>query len=91
MSRYAQAAKIDLVPSKDLTLITVEGELQYGDGDIFKQKVFLVEEALVLFNSVGGNLIAGIEIGKAIRLKVFDTVVPDEMLCASACALQPRT
>ncbi|WP_052954854.1 peptidoglycan-binding protein [Microvirga vignae] len=83
----AQAAQIELIPSKDLALITVEGEFQYGDDDVFKQKVFLVKEAMVLFNSVGGNLIAGIEIGKAIRLKGFDTVVPDDMLCASACGL----
>jgi len=83
----AQAAKIEIIPSKDLTLITVAGEFQAGDDDIFKQKVFLVKEGMVLLNSVGGNLIAGIEIGKAIRLKGFETVVPDDMLCASACAL----
>ena len=36
------------------------------------------------FNSDGGSLLAGIEIGKTIRLKSFATVVLDR--CASACA-----
>lgn len=40
-----------------------------------------------MFNSEGGNLMAGLEIGRAIRLKGFDTLVPDKMYCASACAL----
>lgn len=41
----------------------------------------------MVFDSVGGNLVAGIEIGKAIRLKGFGTLVLDNRLCASACAL----
>jgi hypothetical protein len=46
-----------------------------------------VRNGAVLLDSPGGNLKAGIEIGKAIRLKEFVTVVPDGALCASACAL----
>ena len=38
------------------------------------------------FNSDGGSLLAGIEIGKTIRLKSFATVVLDRKRCASACA-----
>lgn len=83
----AKAAKIEVIPSKDFTLVTISGELQHGDDDTFKQKVFLLKEAAVMFNSEGGSLMAGLEIGRAIRLKGFDTVVPDSMFCASACAL----
>ena len=40
----------------------------------------------IVFNSDGGNLLAGIEIGKTIRLKSFATAVLDGLRCASACA-----
>lgn len=43
--------------------------------------------AVVLMNSNGGLLLPGLEIGKAIRLKGFTTVVPEGFQCASACAL----
>jgi hypothetical protein len=40
----------------------------------------------VVFNSNAGNLLAGIEIGKTIRLKSFATAVLDGLRCASSCA-----
>jgi len=40
----------------------------------------------VSFDCVGGSLLAGIAIGKTIRLKSFATVVLDGQQCASACA-----
>jgi peptidoglycan hydrolase-like protein with peptidoglycan-binding domain len=61
--------------------------LEFGDEDTFAEKVLRLKEAVVIFDSNGGNLIAGLEIGRGIRLKGFDTFVPDNMLCASACAL----
>jgi hypothetical protein len=38
-------------------------------------------DSLVVLRSDGGNLVAGIEIGKAIRLKGFNTLVPDNVRC----------
>src|SRR5215204_7015315 len=54
-----------------------------------------LSEALVLLSSAGGNAHAAMEIGKAIRLMGFPTVILAEIRCASACALawlggQPR-
>jgi hypothetical protein len=43
-------------------------------------------KAVVVFNSDGGNLQAGIEIGKTIRLKSFANAVLDGFRCVSSCA-----
>jgi hypothetical protein len=42
---------------------------------------------MVLFESPGGNLLAGLNIGRAIRLKEFFTAVEGGKECASACGL----
>src|SRR5215216_3103188 len=68
-------------------LIVVSGELSRGDEAKFIEVAIKSADAIVVFHSGGGNLLAGIEIGKAIRLKGFSTLVPDDMHCASACAL----
>lgn len=39
------------------------------------------------FDSDGGSLVAGIQIGETIRLKNFSTLVPNGKRCASSCAL----
>jgi hypothetical protein len=69
-----------------VTFIYVEGELQLGDERRFANAAVAAESAVVFLSSPGGNLHAGIEIGKAIRLKGFATVVPEDFSCASACA-----
>jgi peptidoglycan hydrolase-like protein with peptidoglycan-binding domain len=83
----AKAADIKVTIGKELTVVSVEGELKFRDEELFTERVLRLKEAVVVFDSIGGNLIAGIEIGKAIRLKGFSTLVPDDTLCASACAL----
>jgi hypothetical protein len=83
----AQAATIEVRSTKDLTVVAVEGELDFRDEEAFTDKVLRLREAVVLFDSVGGNLVAGIEIGKAIRLKGFNTLALSDKLCVSACAL----
>jgi hypothetical protein len=83
------AAKISLSPLGDdpaQALVTVEGDLEAGDHNKFRTQVGRLTKAVVVFNSDGGNLLAGIEIGKTIRLKSFATVVLDGLRCASACA-----
>ena len=68
-------------------VVIVGGEIQYGDEKEFVKKTLNLDEAVVVFHSPGGNVVAAIEIGKAIRLKEFYTYVPKDMLCASACAI----
>jgi hypothetical protein len=52
----------------------------------FRAQVGRLTKAIVVFNSDGGNLLAGIEIGKTIRLKSFATAVLGGLRCASSCA-----
>lgn len=54
---------------------------------MFRQKAATINKAIVAFQSDGGNLLAGLEIGKFIRLRNFATVVPENSLCMSACAI----
>ena len=70
-----------------LTIITLDGEFAFGDQQKFIDAALRADNAVVMLNSPGGSTIAGIEIGKAIRLKGFATLVPDGFTCASACAL----
>jgi hypothetical protein len=89
-SSMAAVIEIDTRPDKSgepFSVITVEGKLDFGDEKKFIDTALRASRAVVLFNSVGGNTYAGIEIGKAIRLKGFGTFVPNEFVCASACAL----
>lgn len=68
-------------------VIAVVGDLELGDEDKFADAVGASSDAIVLFQSRGGNLVAAIEIGRTIRRKGFSTLVPDNTQCASACAL----
>ncbi len=85
----AHAASFNLIDGKEgkPSVITINGDLELGDEQKFTDLALKAQSAVVVLNSRGGNLVAGIRIGKAIRLKEFATVVPENMLCASACAL----
>ena len=74
-------------PNDGPDIIFVVGDLTLGDDKQFINVALNTENAIVVFQSPGGNLLAGIEIGKAIHLKGFATFVPDTVQCASACAL----
>jgi hypothetical protein len=82
----AEFRKSSLGPGRG-DLLEVIGDLAVGDEKKFIQLALGTDDAIVVFHSPGGNLFAGIEIGKAIRLKGFSTYVPDGLLCASACSL----
>jgi hypothetical protein len=84
------AAHITIAPWGDdpaHAMVIVEGSLVAGDDIQFRTQVGRLTKAIVAFNSAGGNLLAGIEIGKTIRLKSFATAVLDGQSCASACAI----
>ncbi|WFR97591.1 hypothetical protein [Rhizobium tumorigenes] len=68
-------------------VISFDGMFNEGDNATFRQVASPSGRAVIVLNSGGGNLVAGLEIGRAIRLKGFATAVPANALCASACAL----
>lgn len=85
-SNLSMAADITVVDrSTELTFIGIEGEFKYGDEKKFAEIALQHPQAVIMFNSPGGNALAGVEIGKAIRLRGYSTYVPDDALCASAC------
>ncbi len=86
----AHAAEIHVVAaaSDHLPLITVEGEIDISDGSNFAAAAASLgrQRAAVVFDSPGGSLLAGLQIGQIIRLHHYATFVPDDTVCASACA-----
>jgi hypothetical protein len=88
-ANLSQAATITVasLDSGGVPLIMIEGDLGPGDAAQFNQKTASLKGAIISFNSDGGNLLAGLQIGETIRLRQFYTVVPKRMRCASACAL----
>jgi hypothetical protein len=83
------AAAIDVVSlgPNDPSLVKVTGPLESSDKDLFLRKILSLSSAVVAFDSDGGSLVAGIQIGETIRLKNFSTLVPNGKRCASSCAL----
>jgi len=87
MTGAASAARIDVDRNGDTPTVTVRGTLETDDGKRFATAVAGLTKAMVLFNSNGGDLDAGLAIGRAIRQGKFATAVPAGVQCASACAL----
>jgi hypothetical protein len=87
IARPCDAANITVDRSADISFITVTGRLQLEDGETFAEKISGLTRGVVLLSSPGGNLSAGLRIGKLIHLKKFSTAVPDGVGCASACAI----
>jgi hypothetical protein len=90
LSTSSLAASISLAPLDNdpaHATVLVVGDLLPGDDIAFRTHVGRLTKAIVAFNSDGGDLLAGITIGKTIRLKSFATAVLDGQRCASACAI----
>ena len=83
-------------------LLRIAGEFVAGDVERFSNAVNELKSAqfedamqsgdssqapIVIFESPGGNLDVGLEIGNRIRLRGFLTLVADDTECHSACAL----
>jgi hypothetical protein len=82
------AAEFTKTPTNDgPDIIAIAGDFVLGDEKKFIDLALSSQNALVVLQSPGGNLYAGIEIGRAIHLKGFATLVPDGVRCASACAI----
>ena len=85
----AHAATIVVRPAADgrPSLVIIDGDLDFNDGDQFRSKTSFLSKAIISFRSDGGSVVAGIQIGETIRLKGFTTVVAGNARCASACAI----
>jgi hypothetical protein len=85
----AFAATIVAAPGgpKDAGAIVVSGTLRRGDDEIFAKRLMQFPKGVVVLQGDGGDLQAGINIGTAIRLKNYATLVPPDSTCASACAI----
>lgn len=69
-------------------LITVSGPFEAGDDKALARALLETHgSAVVLFQSPGGSLLAGLAMGRAIRLQGATTVVDEGATCASACGL----
>lgn len=71
----------------DIEGIVIVGEITASDAAKFRALSVRHKKAVVVLSSNGGALMPAIEIGKIIKLAGFVTLVPDDAVCASSCAL----
>lgn len=84
----AEAAQISVTSDEGgASLITIRGELDLTDAIDFMRKTSALKDAVVVLRSSGGNLMAGLQIGRTIRRRGFLAVIPPLTNCSSACAL----
>jgi len=84
----ATGAEVEFHKGDDgIDVIMISGEIKPGDDEKFKKLALNSKSALVVLESDGGALVPALEIGRAIQLRSFSTFVPDNAICASACAL----
>lgn len=72
-----------------ITIITLIGDIEHGDGDKFRKIVLKINEGqvVVMLGSNGGTVVDALEIGKTIRFMEYATYVPKDVPCNSSCAL----
>lgn len=70
-----------------LPIVTYTGKVVEEDTERFYKITKNLNRAIVILNSRGGDPDAALKIGTIIHQKNFITYVPDETICASACAL----
>lgn len=85
----AYSAEVSRIGSdKDGTVhFKISGELQKGDTEKFLTITDGTASAIVAFESDGGDLQTGLDIGSLIRMRGYSTAVLDGEACYSACAL----
>jgi len=87
-SSSAFAATLEAFEVEDgYHFLFLQGSIEAGDADRFRQLAASHSGATVVLESPGGSTIDAIEIGEAIRLKGFSTLVMNGSECSSACAL----
>ena len=89
-AQAAQAADITVFPRQDVDMpvVAVSGTFEPGDYDKFRQETAnLTGKVGVMLIGPGGSLAVGLNIGRFIRMKGWETRVTRQEPCASACAL----
>lgn len=85
--RAVNAADIRLEQRDGYDLIHISGEIVEADVALFQRIALGSEDAIVVLDSSGGYLDPALKIGEIIRLKGFGTVVGNNQVCTSSCAL----
>ena len=86
-----RAASITAIDSKDgKTRLTLSGEIAPGDNDVIKANIKKANDAgrtvvTLRLDSVGGNLVEGVEIAETVRQAKMATAILSGAQCASAC------
>jgi hypothetical protein len=73
-------------PEDEIAMIVVDGEIVAGDDKKFKALAAIYDKAYVILMSPGGALEPALEIGKAVKLRDYRTLV-GQTPCMSACAI----
>lgn len=88
MCNVARAAEItDQSLANGAAILSLDGEISLDDADRFRALSQKYNSAVVVLNSAGGRLFPALEIGRIIKSKGYTTLVADDAICASACAL----
>lgn len=90
LTAASQAAQIEVARSARAgvpTRVFVMGEMFNGDEARFAKHVFEIVDGIVILDSPGGDVEAGLAIGRTIRERGLATLVPIKYECVSACAL----
>lgn len=84
----AHSAEIRLLDDLDgIQAILVSGDIEPNDYEKFTSTVIGINRAAVILDGPGGSVRAAIDIGKFIRMRGFATVVVENDVCLSACAM----
>jgi hypothetical protein len=83
----AVGAEIGRLAGRNFDLIGLAGPISAADVLAFRNAADASRKAIVILDSEGGDARAGMEMGRIIHRKNFATLVPENSLCASSCAL----
>lgn len=86
----AHAADISFHPKEDdiqSGYVTIDGEIREGDAAKIRRIIATKTVTTVFLESEGGSLPEALEIGRMINVSGYRTVVMDDTVCASSCAL----
>ena len=84
----AQAAEMRVAKLASGPVVLVAGAFDFGDGERFTALTAPLPKATtIVFDSPGGNLLAGLSIGETMRARGFSSAVASGSTCASSCAI----
>jgi hypothetical protein len=73
------------VDQKNPGMLTVQGQIKGDESKRFVEEVLTNDIHTVAFDSMGGNFMSSIKIGKFIREQQLNTIIPKNKKCSSAC------